>query len=265
MIPGLLNEYIKTEFEYSMAEYWFACPGIVTGVSGDFSDLRVTVKPAINELYADGVSEEHLDILSVPVIMPGSATSLVSFPINAGDTVLLVFSQRSMDNFKIGNGQPTQPNDARKFQAEDAIAIPGLFTFAKSANRPSIRKYPHNPKTDLVVAHNIASGTEVMLHLKQSGDLVINTEQQVIVNCKTGVMNATESYTINTPTMNVNADNTTWTGDITHEGNTIHNGDYTQTGNYTLTGQATFNGVVFDTHFHSGVTPGTGNSGPVAG
>jgi hypothetical protein len=253
MIPGLLSEYLKSEFEMSMGEMWFACPGVVTGVSGDFSDLRVTVQPSINELYADGVSEEHLDILSVPVVMPGSATSLVSFPVNAGDTVLLVFSQRSMDNFKIGNGQPTQPNDARKFQAEDAIAIPGLFTFAKSANRASIRKYPHNPRTDLVIAHNIASGTEVMIQFKQTGDLIVNTEQSVTVNCKTGELNATESYTINTPTMNVNADTTNWTGNIVHSGN------------YTMTGQATFNGVLFDTHFHSGVTPGSGNSGIVAG
>ena len=249
MIPGLLSEYLKSEFEISMAEMWFACPGVVSSVSGDLSDLRVNVKPVINELYADGSTEEHLDILSVPVIMPGSANTLISFPVAAGDTVLLVFSQRSMDNFKIGNGQPTQPIDARKFQAEDAIAIPGLFTFSKSANRPAIRKYPHNPKTDLVVAHNIASGTEVMLHFKQTGDLIVNTEQAVTVNCKTGELNATESYTINTPVMNINADTTNWSGNI------IHSGDYTQTGT------STFNGIVFATHKHIGVTPGSGTSG----
>lgn len=256
MIPDLLSEYMKTEFEYSMAEMWFSCPGVITSVAGDLSDMRVNVKPSINELYADGTTEEHLDILSVPLVMPGGANTLISFPVVAGDTVLLVFSQRSMDNFKIGSGLPTQPNDARKFQAEDAIAIPGLFTFSKSANRPGIRKYPHNPKTDLVVAHNLGSGTEVMIHLKQSGDLVINTEQSVIVNCKTGVVNATESFTINTPTMNVNADTTNWVGDI------IQTGDYNQTGNYTLTGgEATFNGIPFSTHKHIGVTPGSGTSG----
>lgn len=249
MIPGLLSEYLKTEFEYSMAEMWFACPGVIASVSGDLSDMRVNVKPAINELYADGTTEEHLDILSVPLIMPGSGTTLVSFPVNAGDTVMLIFSQRSMDNFKTGNGQPTQPNDARKFQAEDAIAIPGLFTFSKSANRPGIRKYPHNPRTDLSITHNIASGTEVNILFKQSGDMVINTEQDVTVNCKTGVVNATESYTLNTPQLNINATATTWAGNITH------------TGNYTQTGTSTFNGIVFATHKHTGVTPGGGTSG----
>lgn len=249
MIPGLLSEYLKTEFEYSMAEMWFACPGVISSVSGDLSDMRVNVKPAINELYADGTTEEHLDILSVPLIMPGSGTTLVSFPVNAGDTVMLIFSQRSMDNFKIGNGQPTQPNDARKFQAEDAIAIPGLFTFSKSANRPGIRKYPHNPRTDLSITHNIASGTEVNILFKQSGDMVINTEQDVTVNCKNGVINATTSYTINTPQLNINATATTWAGNITH------------TGNYTQTGTSTFNGIVFATHKHTGVTAGGATSG----
>lgn len=253
MIPDLLSEYLKTEFEYSMAEFWFACPGVVTGVSGDFSELRVTVKPSINELYADGTSEEHLDILSVPVLMPGGANTLISFPVEAGDTVMLVFSQRSMDNFKIGAGQPTMPNDARKFQAEDAVAIPGLFPFSKSSNRPSIRKYPHNPRTDLVIAHNISSGTEVMIQLQNTGNMIVNTEQAVTVNCKTGVLNATESYTINTPTMNINANTTNWVGNIIHQGN------------YTGTGQARFNGVLFDTHFHSGVLAGPANTGPVAG
>lgn len=249
MIPGLLNEYMKSEFEISMSEMWFSCPGVITSISGDLSDLRVNVQPVINELYADGSTEEHLDILSVPVIMPGSANTLISFPVVVGDTVLLVFSQRSMDNFKIGNGQPTMPNDARKFQAEDAIAIPGLFTFSRSANRPGIRKYPHNPKTDLCITHNIASGTEVNILFKQSGDMVVNTEQSVTVNCKTGVVNATESYTLNTPQLNINATATTWAGNITH------------TGNYTQTGTSTFNGIVFATHKHTGVTPGSGTSG----
>lgn len=249
MIPGLLSEYLKTEFEYSMAEMWFACPGVITSVSGDLSDMRVNVKPSINELYADGTTEEHLDILSVPLVMPGSASTLVSFPVNAGDTVLLIFSQRSMDNFKIGGGQPTMPNDARKFQAEDAIAIPGLFTFSKSANRSSIRKYPHNPRTDLVLAHNIGSGTEVMIQFKNTGDMIVNTEQKVTVNCKTIEVNATESYTITTPQLNINATATTWAGNITH------------TGNYTQTGTSTFNGIVFATHKHTGVTAGAATSG----
>lgn len=249
MIEALLSDYIQTQFQVNIADMYTALPCIVTNVVGNFENQRVDVQPSINTLYKDGTSEEHTQILGVPVLLPGSSSSLVSFPVNVGDTVMCVFSQRSMDNFKIGNGQPTVPNDYRKFSDQDAVAIPGLFSFSKSVNRPAIRKYPHNPKTDLVIAHNIASGTEVMIHMKQNGDLVINTEATVTVNCKTGQMNATESYTITTPTLNIDATTTNWTGNIIH------------TGNYTMTGQAKFNGILFDTHKHIGVTPGSGTSG----
>lgn len=249
MIESLMSDYINTQFQISMAEIYTALPCIVTNVVGSFDTQRVDVQPAINTLYKDGTSDEHTQILGVPVLLPGGARSLVSFPINVGDTVMCIFSQRSMDNFKIGNGQPTVPNDYRKFSDQDAVAIPGLFAFAKSVNRPSIRKYPHDPKTELVIAHNIASGTEVMIQFKQNGDMVINTEQAVTVNCKTGVVNATESYTLNTPQLNINATATTWAGNITH------------TGNYTQTGTSTFNGIPFATHKHTGVTPGSGTSG----
>lgn len=249
MMEALLTDFIQTQFQINMAEVYTALPCVVTNVVGSFENQRVDVQPSINTLYKDGTSDEHTQILGVPVLLPGSSTSLVSFPINVGDTVMCVFSQRSMDNFKIGNGQPTTPNDYRKFSDQDAVAIPGLFSFSRSPNRPSIRKYPHNPKTDLVIAHNLASGTEVMIQLKQDGQLIINTEQAVTVNCKTGVINATESYTINTPQLNINADTTTWAGNITHSGN------------YTQTGTSTFNGIVFDTHKHLGVTPGSGTSG----
>ncbi|WPJ20657.1 putative baseplate protein [Pseudomonas phage vB_PF_Y1-MI] len=253
MIESLLGDYIQTQFQINLGELYTALPCIVTNVVGDFGNQRVDVQSSINTLYKDGTSEEMSQILGVPVLLPGSSTSMVSFPINVGDTVLCVFSQRSMDNFKLGNGQPTVANDYRKFSDQDAVAIPGLFPFSRSVNRSAIRKFPHNPKTDLVVAHNIASGTEVMIQMQQDGNLNINTEMTVTVNCKNGVVNATESYTINTPTMNIKAGTTNWEGNIIHKGN------------YTMTGQARFNGILFDTHFHSGVTPGNGTSGPVAG
>lgn len=259
MIMEDLMDLMRTQFRIDMADMHTALPCKVVNVYSNNQQQKVDVLPSVDNLLKDGTGEPGMQILGVPVIFPGSMSTLVSFPINPGDTVLCIFSQRSMDNFKIGNGEPTVANDYRRFSDQDAVAIPGLFPFGKSLNNPGLRKYPHEPNRDLCIAHNIASGTEVNILLKQSGDLIINTESAVTVNCKTGVMNATESYTINTPTMNVNATTTNWTGDI------IQSGNYNQTGNYTMTGQATFNGVLFDTHFHSGVTPGVGNSGPVAG
>lgn len=253
MIETDIADIIRTQFRIDMSDIHTAIPCKVVNVYQNMESQKVDVIPSVNQLLKDGTGEEGMQILGVPIIFPGSAHTLMSFPINPGDTVWVMFSERSMDNFKIGSGEPTTANDMRKFSDQDAVAIPGLFPFGRSPNSPQVRKFAHEANRDLCIAHNIGSGTEVNILLKQNGDLIINTESAVTVNCKTGVMNATESYTINTPTMNINASTTNWTGNIIH------------TGNYTMTGQATFNGVLFDTHFHSGVTPGTGNSGPVAG
>ncbi|QHZ60039.1 hypothetical protein PJKIFABJ_00103 [Pseudomonas phage PE09] len=253
MIAADFMDIIRTQFRIDMADIHTAIPCKVVNVYQNMESQKVDVIPSVNTLLKDGTGEEGMQILGVPVIFPGSAHTLMSFPINPGDTVWVMFSERSMDNFKIGSGEPTTANDYRKFSDQDAVAIPGLFPFGKSPNKPQVRKFAHEPNRDLCIAHNIGSGTEVNILLKQNGDLIINTESAVTVNCKTGVMNATESYTINTPTMNINADTTNWTGNIIH------------TGNYTMTGQARFNGRLFDTHTHSGVTPGTGTSGPVNG
>lgn len=249
MIDIDLMDIIRTQFKIDMSEVYTALPCKVVNVYQENKQQKVDVLPSINNLMKDGSGEPSMQMLGIPVLLPGSSTSLISFPINNGDTVMCIFAQRSMDNFKIGNGEPTTANDYRKFSDQDAVAIPGLFPFGKSLNNPAVRKFPHESNRDLCIAHNIATGTEVNIILKQSGELIINTQQAVTVNCKTGVINATESYTINTPTLKINAANTTWAGSITH------------VGNYVQTGTSTFNGIPFATHKHLGVTPGNGVSG----
>lgn len=253
MIESFIDDLISTQFQIHMADVYTAIPCVITKIYGDFGEQRVDVQPAINDLYKDGTSSEQTQILSVPVLLPGGEHSLVSFPLEVGDTVMCVFSQRSMDNFKISNGLPTPPNDLRKHSDQDAVAIPGLRTFSRSVNKPAVRKFPHDPRNDLVVAHNIGSGTEVMIQMKKNGDLIINTDFNVTVNSKTATINATDKITLAAPSMDVNVATTNWVGNINH------------TGNYTMTGVATFNGIPFNTHKHTGVTPGTGTSaGPVA-
>src|SRR5690606_34924800 len=109
-----------------------------------------------------------------------------------GDTVLCVFSQVGMDLFKSGRGEYSPPPDFRKMDSRDAIAIPGLVPFSKSLNNPSVRTWGHST-SDCVVSHNIGSGREVEIRLKASGDLIINTNQDVTVNCDDATVNCTNS------------------------------------------------------------------------
>lgn len=243
-----LADTMQTLINMQMADFNTALPCVVTNVVGELANQRIDVQPAINILYKDGTSEERPQILGVPVMFPGSNTSLISWPINVGDTVMCVFSQRSMDNFKIGNGQPTVPNDYRKMSAQDAVAFPGLQPFAKSLNNPAVRHFPHSTR-DLVISHNVGTATEVEIRFKENGDMIVNTDFNVNVNSKTATITVQEKITLNSPLMEVNVAQTNWTGNITHNGN------------YTMTGVATFNGINFATHKHLGVTTGSGTSG----
>jgi hypothetical protein len=191
--------------------------------------------------------------------MPSSSTAALTFPVNVGDPVLLIYSMRSMDTWKRGTGRPLLPNDNRKFDKRDCVAIPGVWPFGQSINNPSKRIWEHNTG-DLVIANNLGTGNENEVRLKPNGDIVINTNQNVEVNCNNATVTAQSTITLDSQVLDVTATtatfdiaNTTWIGNIAHQGN------YVQTGNYTLTGVATFNGIIFNTHDH---IPGPGPSNP---
>lgn len=65
-------------------------------------------------------------LLDVPVVFPRSGTGGTFFPLKKGDTVMLVFCQRSMDDWT-DNGGEVEVRDTRLHNITDAVAIPGLF------------------------------------------------------------------------------------------------------------------------------------------
>jgi hypothetical protein len=82
--------------------------------------------------YTDEEGNEQFEALPViprvPVVFPGANGFRVTFPIVAGDTVLLVFADRSIDAW-LDRGVLVEPTDARSHDLADAIAIPGLRSF----------------------------------------------------------------------------------------------------------------------------------------
>lgn len=100
-------------------------PGII--VDYDPSTNKATIQPALNKNYVSGVKPMPI-LENVPVMFPGGSNFNITFPLKKGDYVLLIFVQRSMDLWLSVGGQVT-PNDPRKFDISDAIAIPGLQPF----------------------------------------------------------------------------------------------------------------------------------------
>lgn len=68
-------------------------------------------------------------VTNVPIVWPGAGGMRITFPVAAGDTVLLVFADRSLDVW-LASGGEVDPIDPRQHAMSDAIAIPGLRDFA---------------------------------------------------------------------------------------------------------------------------------------
>lgn len=167
---------VKALFDYQMRNVFTAIPAKVMQVE-DAGEQRVAVKPLINNVFPDWEdSIEFPTLLSVQLMFPSSSTSAITFPINAGDTVLLVFAQACIDVFKSGDGTTQPPSDYRRFDKRDAIAIPGLFPFGMAVNQQSKRTLAHSTD-DVVVAHNLGTEAECEIRLKPTGKIEVNGNQ----------------------------------------------------------------------------------------
>ena len=261
-LGGVINQYI-TNMRNNM---FTAIPCKVVG-EPNLAEQRIDVRVLVNKVTTDGVSREIPPILGVPLIFPGSRTSQFSFPIQRGDTVLCVFSQRSIDRFKLGSTEPSTPMDFSKYSKKDAMAIPGLFTFPDARNDPKKRSLDHSVD-DTVMTHNIGTNAECEVRLTKSGNVIINAPgDNVTVNCDNSTVNASSTSTVNTGTATVNADEfnvnapvSNFSGDVNIQGTTTISSDLNVSGKGTL-GSATINGINFSSHVHTGVSSGSDNSG----
>jgi len=120
-------DLIKEIVDDSLYETNTAIPAIVDSFSA--SDKTVDVTPALQKTFEDGSKLYLPQIKGVPVIYPQAANFAIVFPIAVGDSVLLIFSQRSIERWKERGGK-LDPLDVRKHDLSDAVAIPGLYKIA---------------------------------------------------------------------------------------------------------------------------------------
>lgn len=96
----------------------------------DYATGKADIQPLIGRRYNDGSTLDMPIIPSVPVVFPRCSAGSVSFPLTRGDGVLVVCCERSIDEFKSKGGKVV-PEDGRRFDLSDAVAIPGFFPFTE--------------------------------------------------------------------------------------------------------------------------------------
>lgn len=105
---------------------WTALPGIIESV--DLSAMTCVVQAAIqapiNDENGDTTFVNLPLLLDVPIVFPSAGGFTITFPLAAGDEVLVVFGSRAIDAWWQSGGTQ-KPVESRMHDLSDAFAIPG--------------------------------------------------------------------------------------------------------------------------------------------
>lgn len=167
-----IEQVIRAAIEARVVDMHTMLPGEF--VSYDPTLQKADVKLCIKRKYVSGKVVELPVIVGVPVLHPRTEKSYIHLPIKVGDKCMVVFSERSIDSWKKSGGC-VDPRDSRKFHLSDAVAIPGLYSFAEPIE-------VENPD-DLTLVNDQAvvellSGGKFRLR-KKGGDEVIDLLVQI--------------------------------------------------------------------------------------
>ena len=100
-----------------------AIPGIV--VNYDRATNRATVHAAVDLLLTDGTTRPRPLLTDVPVLWPSGGGFTFTWPLTAGDGVLLVFCERDISAFKQDRTARRLPSN-RVLAEADAVAVAGF-------------------------------------------------------------------------------------------------------------------------------------------
>jgi hypothetical protein len=130
-----LAELLLAAVDRGLAEVHTCMPGIVE--SYDPKTQTANILPALKQPFVDVDGGEGLDELpvlpDVPIGFPRGGKYFMSLPLEAGDDVLLMFSENSIDKWYAGDGKKVvDPVDFRRFDLSDAFAIPGGYPLSRA-------------------------------------------------------------------------------------------------------------------------------------
>jgi len=124
-------EVIMAAINSRLLDLHVSMPAVVEAY--DKATNSVTVKPSLKRKYEGTSSAVDLPVIvKVPVAFPRGGKTSMTWPLEKGDSVMLVFSERSLDVWK-ARGGVVDPADPRKFHLTDAWAIPGGYDLAHAS------------------------------------------------------------------------------------------------------------------------------------
>lgn len=228
------EESLRLALENAQSHMWTATPAVVQGV--DLDAQTVSALPTIQgTVSAPDGSTENVDLpllVDVPIVWPRAGGFALTFPIAAGDEVLVVFGSRCIDSWWQSGGV-NAPAEARMHDLSDGFAI-----LAPTSQ----------PRTFANI-----SAANVQLR-DQSGSTFV----EITPDGKARIVGAS-AIDLEAPTINITAPTINMTGAsaISMVAPTIEmNGQITQTN-----GGFSIGGIDFGTHKHTDVQTGPDDTG----
>jgi len=229
------EESLRLAFEGLQSRLWTAMPAIVQTVN--LATMTLTAQPSIQGVITkkDG-STEYVDLpilVDVPIVYMGGGGFITTYPIEEGDEALIIFGARCIDAWWQSGGIG-QPMESRMHDLSDGFAIVGPRSQARLISAIS---------NNSVQMRNDA-GT-IFCEVSDSVARLVNGDTTITATSVSADI-VTTTASVTATTANVTATNINLVGTVN------------------ITGGLNVNGKnVGDTHTHSGVTPGGGNTGGV--
>ena len=166
-----LEPILRNFFSDKMSEMNFCLPARIDNVQ-NLKQGRVDIKPLYIPRYLDNTYSELPAIKNVPIVFACANESGQVFAPKQGDTVLLIFSQCNIDNFKAGSVEPYSTVFDRSFDINDAIALVGFSPF--NINPINTEKHEKDYELgDVSLFNNLGKDNENKINVKKDGTIKI--------------------------------------------------------------------------------------------
>ena len=166
-----LEPILRNFFSDKMSEMNFCLPARIDNIQ-NLKQGRVDVKPLYIPRYLDNTYSELPAIKNVPIVFACANESGQVFAPKQGDTVLLIFSQCNIDNFKAGSVEPYSTVFDRSFDINDAIALVGFSPF--NVNPINTEKHKKDYELgDVSTFNNLGKENENKINVKKDGTIKI--------------------------------------------------------------------------------------------
>lgn len=121
-------DILNVAFENMLGDFRVAMPGIIKtyDATKQTAEIQLMVKRVLEDETGERVEESFPVLPDVPIVFPRGGGFGVTLPLAAGNNVIVVFCDLSIDQWRAKNKE-TAPDDLRMHGLGGAIAIPGLY------------------------------------------------------------------------------------------------------------------------------------------